>query len=182
MNLKDIHVKYDKYDFRLQSAQYNSKNIKADSIQAAWTAEKKKGPVDNWACIEKLTVTQNGKVFQTEVEGLCFRTDNHKPRKNSGRPKRGFFDVDHLNITAQANLTIDTGDKDSLKIALNECTATDTITGIDLRELKAKAILSNGMLLLAQQEEGHQVVVLHRRHHRPCHPKGHLAHVFPCIG
>lgn len=148
VNLKDIHVKYDKYDFRLQSAQYNSKNIKADSIQTAWTAEKKKGPVDNWACIEKLTVTQNGKVFQTEVEGLCFRTDNHKPRKNSGRPKRGFFDVDHLNITAQANLTIDTGDKDSLKIALNECTATDTITGIDLRELKAKAILSNGMLLL----------------------------------
>ncbi len=146
--LKNIHVKYDKYDLRLLSAKYDSKTLKADSIQAAWTAEKKKGPVDNWACIHKLKATQEGKVFQAEVEGLCFRTDNRLPRKNVGKPKRGFFDVGHLNITAKAKLTLDTSVKDSLKIALNECQATDSITGIDFRDLRAKATYTKGILYL----------------------------------
>lgn len=148
VRLKDIYVSYDKYDFQLLSGRYDSKNLKLDSIQVAWTAEKKKGPVDNWVCIKLLKAKQEGKVFHTEVEGLCFRTDNHKPRKNAGKPKRGFFDVGHLNITANARLTIDTSNKDSLRIVLNECTATDTITGMDFRDLRAKATYTKGRLHL----------------------------------
>ena len=146
--LKRIHVKYDKYDLRLHSARYDRKDIKADSIDAAWTAEKKKGPVDNRLSIGRLKVTQEGKVFQTDMEGLCYHTDNHKPRKNAGKPKRGFFDMGHLNINARAKLTIDTSVKDSLKIVLSECQATDTITGLDFRDLRANVTYTKGTLYL----------------------------------
>ena len=161
MRLNDIHVRYDKYDLRLLSARYDNRSLKADSIQAAWTAEKKKGPVDNWACIGKLNATQDGKVYQAEVEGLCFRTDNRLPRKNAGKPKRGFFDVGHLNITANANLTLDATDKDSVRITLNTCTATDSITGMDFRELKAKAVVTNGVLHLSDIDVQQKDTKLH---------------------
>lgn len=148
VRLKNIHINYDKYDFQLHSARYDNKHIEADSIQATWIAEKKKGPVDNQLCIKELRVTLQEKVYETEIEGLCFRTDNHMPRKNSGKPHRGFFDVGHLNITAQANMTIDATNKDSLKIILNHCEALDTIIGINFRDLKAKATYTKGMLHL----------------------------------
>ncbi len=148
VELNRIHVNYDKYDFRLHSATYNGKHIKADSIQATWTAEKKNGPVDNWACIKQLKAEQQGKVFKAELEGLRFRTDNRLPRKNTGKPKRGFFDVGHLDITAHANMTIDATIKDSLKMELTECVAQDSITGMDFRNLTARAVLVKGRLLL----------------------------------
>lgn len=148
VKLSRIHINYDKYDFQLHAARYDNKHIQVDSIQAAWIAEKKKGPMDNLLFIRELKATQEGSVFEAQIQGLHFRTDNHKPRKNAGKPKRGFFDVGHLNITANAKLTIDASNKDSLRIALNECTATDTITGMDFRDLRAKATYTKGRLHL----------------------------------
>lgn len=148
IRLSRIHINYDKYDFQLHAARYDNKHIQADSIQAAWIAEKKKGPMDNLLFIRELKATQEGSVFEAQIQGLRFRTDNHKPRKNTGKPKHGFFDVGHLNITANAKLTIDTSNKDSLRIVLNECTATDTITGMDFRDLRAKATYTKGRLHL----------------------------------
>ena len=38
--------------------------------------------------------------YSVELNELKFVTDNYKPRKNEGRPKRGWFDAGHLDITA----------------------------------------------------------------------------------
>jgi hypothetical protein len=37
---------------------------------------------------------------------LHYVTDNHQPRKNTGKPKRGFFDAGHLDIIARIDLTL----------------------------------------------------------------------------
>lgn len=148
VKLSQIHIHYDKYDIKLRSAHYDSKKIKADSIQATWVAQKKNGPEDTWVCVEELRTTLQDKVYEAEMEGLHFRTDNHKPRKNAGKPKRGFFDTGHLDINAYARVTIDATNKDSLKIELKHCEATDTITGINFRNLRAKATYTKGMLHL----------------------------------
>lgn len=94
----------------------------------------------------------NGQHFIT-INQLNVKTDNHKPRKNTGKPKRGFFDAGHLDITTDMRLTLDPTDKDSLRIELTECTALDSITGIDLRDVRAKGVLSKGQLYL------HDIVV-----------------------
>ena len=91
--------------------------------------------------------TWSGK-HEVEIEDLIVKTDNHKPRKNTGKPKRGWFDVGHLDITANARLTVDPTEKDSLRIELQEATAVDTLTGIDIRDLRARAVLSGGVLHL----------------------------------
>jgi hypothetical protein len=62
-------------------------------------------------------------------------TDNHKPRKNHDRPKRGFFDVDHLDVNAQMDLTLDFYSKDSLHAVMNKMEATDSVTGFNLKNI-----------------------------------------------
>ncbi|MBQ3624954.1 MAG: hypothetical protein II950_05995 [Prevotella sp.] len=71
-----------------------------------------------------------------EIEGLNVKTDNKKPRKNVGKPHRGFFDVGHLNMTADMKLEIDFLKKDSVRAVLEKCRLTDKIGGIDVSDLR----------------------------------------------
>lgn len=70
------------------------------------------------------------------IEELRVVTDNHLPRKNANRPHRGFFDTGHLDITANLECTIHCLQKDSLSCTLTECNATDSVTGINLTDLR----------------------------------------------
>ncbi len=151
ISLKDIHVIYDKYDLKLQEAELNKTlfghyELTIDSLRADWIAQKKKGPVVTWAAIGKLTATEKDSIVSAKIEGLRFHTKGEKPRKNTGKPKRGFFDVDHFDITSNLKLTIDPTNKDSVKIQLTECTAQDSITGIDIRDLHTDVTFSKGKL------------------------------------
>ena len=79
---------------------------------------------------------------------LQFATDNHRPRKNFGKPKRGFFDAGHLDLTCHLKLAVDATEKDTLRLQLSEFHALDSVSGIDIRNLQAGARLAGKQLLL----------------------------------
>ena len=85
--------------------------------------------------------------YKTSVQ-LQFATDNHKPRKNFGKPKRGFFDAGHLNLGCDMQIAVDATDKDTLRLKLSELHALDSVSGIDIRNLQADVRLVGKQLLL----------------------------------
>ena len=151
VKLKDIHVKYNDMAFNLRDAHYDKgwlgkQKMVINDVDATWTSHSKKDSlVSNFASIGLLTATsetqqhiEDGGRLLVEITKLRYQNDNHKPRKNVGKPKRGFFDAKHLDITADLKLTIDSIAKGTVVGELTQMTATDTITGIDIRDLKAK--------------------------------------------
>ena len=74
-----------------------------------------------------------------KVEGLHFKTDNSKPRRNAGNPKRGWFDAGHIDVVADLDITLKHLGSDSIVLSLNRAVARDTTAGFDVRKLQAKA-------------------------------------------
>lgn len=70
------------------------------------------------------------------VGGLHLTLDNHLPRKNTGKPKRGWFDAGHLDITADFQLAINHIDKDSVNATLTRFAARDSVTGFNVKDLR----------------------------------------------
>lgn len=106
-------------------------------LEVSWVSETKHGPMDNRAIIRKATATIDGEKSDVSIQGLHFRTDNHRPRKNESKPKHGAFDPGHFDIVANLKVHIDTISKDTLIGQLLECTAQDTLSGFDIRDLHA---------------------------------------------
>ena len=172
ISLKDIHVIYDKYDLKLQEAELNKTlfghyELTIDSLRADWIAQKKKGPVATWAAIGKLTATEKDSIVSAKIEGLRFHTKGEKPRKNTGKPKRGFFDVDHFDITSNLKLTIDTeklelerdnvtitSDDSSTVIKASDATATVNTDGIELKIGSSTITVTSGGLTLKKGGAG----------------------------
>ena len=104
--------------------------------QSLW--KKRNIMVDNLADIDHLTVQASHGRYSATVKQAHYKNDNHLPRKNTGRPKRGFFDAKHLDLIADFHVVIDSISKEGVTGHLNEFKATDSITGIDVRNLQAK--------------------------------------------
>jgi len=106
-----------------------------NGLEAKWVSVSKKGPVSNSVSIAHLEGVMKGKVKQVGIDGLHFKTDNGLPRKNAGKPKKGFFDPGHLDITAHLKVDIDSLSKNMVAGRLTQCVATDSVTGFDIRDL-----------------------------------------------
>ena len=107
--------------------------------------------------VERVSVAFNGRLFSLgklhyvqedwdsvkqpvrhlSIEDLYFKNEHHRPRKNSKKPHRGFFDPAYLEVTARLKMDIDYMHKDSIHAVLRECAVRDSVTGIDIRELRA---------------------------------------------
>lgn len=109
----------------------------ARHLQVSWQHNNKKGITTHSSiAVENVKASPDGKLLCVDVDNLRFATDNHQPRKNAGKPHRGFFDADHLDITANMRWTIDHIKNDSVHATLSQCSATDSVSGIDLRDLQ----------------------------------------------
>lgn len=86
-----------------------------------------------------LDVERDGEGFEIKVDSLHFTTNNNRPRKNANRPKRGWFDAGHLDITSSLRGTIHIAKSDTLALTLTKATVSDRKTGIDIRDLRLKA-------------------------------------------
>ena len=82
------------------------------------------------------------------IEDFYFKNEHHRPRKNTGKPNRGFFDPQYLEVTANLKLDLDYLHADSLHGVLHSCTFTDSITGIDIRDLRATVTATPQQVLL----------------------------------
>ena len=124
--------------------------FKADATQIVYQWEslwkKRNIMVDNQAGIGHLTVQANRGRYSATVKQAHYKNDNHLPRKNTGRPKRGFFDAKHLDVIADFHVVLDSIGKERITGHLNEFKAKDSITGIDIRNLQTKFEYTNGKI------------------------------------
>ena len=114
--------------------------FKVDGYRIAYQWEslwkKRNIMVDNQASIGHLTANADHGRYTATVKQAHYKNDNHLPRKNTGRPKRGFFDAKHLDVIADFHLVLDSIGKERITGELNEFKAKDSITGIDIRNLR----------------------------------------------
>lgn len=82
-----------------------------------------------------LLLKSKGSKYAVVVDNLRFATDNHQSRKNINRPKRGFFDASHLDVTASMEMMVNHYGKDTIHVSLTKCMARDSITGFDVKDL-----------------------------------------------
>lgn len=124
-----------------QQLTFDLNKLQLDDVNIVMhTVSKKKGyHMTNTLGLRRLLVIRSGSTYQTTISQLHLVTDNHQPRKNTGRPHRGWFDTGHLDVTADMALTIDHIGKDTIHVSLTRCAATDSITGFDLRQLHLEA-------------------------------------------
>ena len=139
--IKDIALTYnDTNQVSLESAKYENgwfgKHSGAlKNLKGQWGLKKKKGPVTAKFAIGSIDYKGEKTIHHFNIDQVHFATDNHKPRKNHDRPKRGFFDVDHLDVNAKMDLTLDFYSKDSLHAVMNHMEATDSVTGFNLKNI-----------------------------------------------
>ena len=162
LSLKDIGLTFnDTNKVSLQGISYKKTLFgkhtgKLENLQGQWGIVKKKGPQTLTFKIGNIDYNEEKTVHHFKIGDLRFTSDNHKPRKNATRPKRGFFDVGHLDITAQMDLTVDYISDDSINAVVNHMVARDSVTGFNLKEVHfAAGILKDRINLrhiMVQQE------------------------------
>ncbi len=72
-----------------------------------------------------------------EIDNLNLKTDNERPRKNTGKPHRGYFDVGHMDFLVDMKIDIDSLAADTVVARISSCRIKDDMTGFDIPELKA---------------------------------------------
>ena len=114
----------------------------------------------NQASIASLKLEEDGSAIKVKVDSLRFATDNHLPRKNADRPKRGFFDLGHLDALAHLELTINHIEKDSIHATLTKCVAVDSVMGFNIKDLRCQVGFSKGIAHLSDVTIQHENTVL----------------------
>ncbi|MBR1386930.1 MAG: hypothetical protein IJ553_00790 [Alloprevotella sp.] len=93
---------------------------------------------DHTGSIGRLDIRHKDDGFAVRADSVRFKTDNHRPRKNTGKPKRGWFDAGHLDFTASLQGTLLSWQADSLAFVLDNATVTDSIAGFHVKDLRLK--------------------------------------------
>ena len=149
LTAEDIDVQFNQYRFSLGALAFkegknNKLGVNIERVSAHWDRTNKKGwQVSHAATIANIALRseREGEVL-ADIRGVHFRNDNHHPRKNAGKPKRGFFDAEHVNAYADMKLNVDFTKPDSIFGRLAECTVRDTIMGVDVRDLHTNFYLN----------------------------------------
>lgn len=143
VTVKRVDVTYNESHFELGTLTFKDNGsgkcpaIEAEQLRFTWQSTNNKGiTTHHTAGADRLRLDDGDTVPQLEIQRLHYASDNHRPRKNTGKPHRGFFDKDHLNLYADLLLSVDHASPDSLHATLKRCTARDTVTGIDVRDLR----------------------------------------------
>jgi hypothetical protein len=160
--LKNIELTYnDTNHVSLESAKYEDGWFKKPggvlkNLQGQWGLKKKKGPVTATFAIGSIKYEGQKTIHHLFIDQVHFTTNNHKPRKNADKPKRGFFDVDHLDVNARMELTLDYISEDSLHAVMNHMEAKDSVTGFNFKKIHFDAGIMKDRLhlkhIMIQQE------------------------------
>ena len=143
VKLEDIKLTYNK-----ESASLGGLFIRKDQndmmvgevhdLASSWVKKTKKGPVDTRLHIGTIHLSNQDGQHQLNITGIRYITDNGKPRKNFNKPKRGFFDVGHFDLQAEMDVNVLYTGKDSVVAEIVRFQAQDSVSGIDVRKLKAR--------------------------------------------
>ena len=70
------------------------------------------------------------------IDSLHYKYNNHMPRKNAGRPHRGWFDPGHVTLVISTEALIDKVTNDSLIATVKKMSLKEKESGLDIRDLK----------------------------------------------
>ena len=121
-----------------------------EDLSTAFVQHRKKGPVDTKLRIGMLTLNQQKDHWLADISDLGYATDNHKPHKRTGKPKRGYFDDGHFDVTGKLRLRIDHIAKDSVAAVLSDCQILDRMSGLDIKSLTLQATTNMKHLWLSK--------------------------------
>ena len=145
--LKHLNVKYNDEQFQLEQAIYSfwrgKHKLTVHHLQTDVTKHMKKDTIA-WhfdTGMVTATVDDDGKK-RVDIKGLRIISDNHKPRRNTNRPHRGAYDRGHLDITADMGIDILHYGKDTLSARLANCCISDSVTGIDFKDVTTDIAVS----------------------------------------
>ena len=91
---------------------------------------------ENIVSIGLLDAEEIEKGYHLKVEKLNLKTDNHRPRRNTGEPHHGWFDAGHLDMTMDLRGTVNFVQKDSIEATLAEATIKDPTAGFDITDMR----------------------------------------------
>lgn len=110
--------------------------------------------------LDHLTLSEKSDHLMADIEDLHFAIDNHLPRKNADKPKRGFFDVGHLDVTSNMQLRINHYGKDTANVTMTKFVAKDSVTGFNVRDLHFTAGINKEKVYLSDVTIQHDSTVL----------------------
>lgn len=86
--------------------------------------------------------------------------DNHRPRKNVGKPHRGAFDAGHLDITAHLEISMKPMGQDAHYLTLKKFECIDSVAGIHIKDLHFDAVVQKEKAQLQHVVIQHENTVL----------------------
>lgn len=98
--------------------------------------------------LASLSASGSNRHYQAKAQ-LHIKTDNHRPRKNTGKPHRGYFDVGHFDVSTQLQLRLDLSRPDTVCADVVQLNATDSVMGIDIDTVRAYIKYVDHRLLLS---------------------------------
>ena len=154
MSLSNIDVIYNDQTYKLQGLQYRKHGPEQHTatithLHRSWVSHTKKGDVDNRLTIGQLMLAVDDAQRKIETDDIHFVTDNHQPRKNVGKPKRGAFDVGHFDIVAALHAEVNSIQGDSIVATITQCRAHDKGSGLMLKSLTSKVQVTKGVAHLS---------------------------------
>ena len=144
LSLEDIKVSYnDTTHAELASLYYkkgkkNRQTVELRELTTAFVQHTKKGDVDVRLRLGLLDAIDEDGSRTLTIDSLCYHTDNHLPRKNANKPKRGAFDVGHFDVVAQMLVALDSIGKDTLVATITEGKVVDRNSGLAINDLQLK--------------------------------------------
>lgn len=140
-SIKDVTLNYEGNELHLDRLEvefgerWKETGI-VENLRTHWIAQTKEGPVETALAIDRLLLTPERGVGRLKLERLHFTTDNHLPRKNVPRPKRGAFDTGHLSVWADLEAELNRVNKDTVFATIVGGSVTDTLTGFFVRGIR----------------------------------------------
>lgn len=166
LKVQDIDVVYNQDTFRLEKLAYEKtllghqqgeiRHLHGKFDKATKMGEMRTHLVE----LGHLTLAEKSDHLIADIEDLHFAIDNHLPRKNEGNPKRGFFDVGHLDVTSNMQLRINHYGKDTANVTMTKFVAKDSLTGFNVRDVHFTAGINKEKVYLSDVTIQHDSTVL----------------------
>ncbi|MBR4731017.1 MAG: AsmA family protein [Prevotella sp.] len=141
--VNNIHINYNHEPYDINQIVYHhlygKHTVTVHHLIAAWKQYKRKG-ITAWNIDSGLltfNISDDGEKKNVDIKGLNIRSDNHRPRRNTGKPHHGAFDDGHFDVIVDLSADILYAGKDSVTARLTRGCAKDTIGGVDLTDLKS---------------------------------------------
>jgi len=99
--------------------------------------------------LRKDSALRTDRDIKLHVEKLSYYCNNGKPRKNTGKRHRGWFDPGHLDTEINADVTIYNIGKDSVNFTVRKLAGIDKGSGLDIRNLYTQVEIKKGLVTLA---------------------------------